>query len=660
MTYTVKFSKILLLVFISLALVWTHGSAADQANESPQGKSQGRFVTIDFNNVDIGVFIKFISELTGKNFVVDSRVRGNVTIISPTRVSINEAYKVFESVLEVHGYTAVEAGKVIKIVPSPDARTKSIETKLKEEAAAPEDKVVTQLVRLKYADPDNIKKVFAPLVSKNSVILSYPPTSMLIVTDVYSNIKRLSKIINAIDIAGVGREISIVPLKNAEAKNLVKIVETIFKPVGKKKKDAADDEVKLVADERTNTLVVFASEDNTKRISALIQMLDKEVPRGKENIRVYYLEHATAEELVKVLQELPQKEKAQTQGKKTAPVVSEKVKITADKATNSLIITAEKDDYLVIEQVIRKLDIPRSMVYIESLIMEVDVEKDFTLGTEWIAMGKINYGDQAGALGGGFSGADPGYTNTGNVLAGTLPAGFSLGTFSEVISIGGVQFPNIAAIVQAYKRDKDIHILSTPQILTTDNQEAKITVGKNVPFQTRSAATNATETYSSFEYRDVGVTLKITPQISKDRMVRLIISHELTKLDELATTNTDRPTTLKRTIDTTVIVKDGNTVVIGGLIDDIITATEYKVPCLGDVPALGWLFKTVSDSSEKTNLYVFITPRVINSPDEAQSVYDKKKDEIDAIEKGHIKMYDADPLRATPRQPMEENEKKSN
>jgi general secretion pathway protein D len=194
--------------------------------------------------------------------------------------------------------------------------------------------------------------------------------------------------------------------------------------------------------------------------------------------------------------------------------------------------------------------------------------------------------------------------------------------------------------VQAYKKDKDVHILSTPQVLTTDNQEAKIIIGKNVPFQTKSAADSGTETYSSYEYRDVGITLQITPQISKDRFVRLYIYQEVTKLDELATTSSDRPTTLKRTIETTTIVKDGHTIVIGGLIDDSLSETDYRVPCLGDVPGFGWLFRAKTMSSEKTNLYVFITPRVIEHPTEATRLYQDKKSEIDKIKEGQIKLYD--------------------
>jgi len=610
-----------------------------------------RFVTIDFNNVDITVFIKFISELTGKNFIIDSRVRGNVTIISPAKISLQEAYKVFESVLEVHGFAAVEAGEVIKIIPAPEARTKNIETRLKQEAVSPDDEVITQLIPLRYANADEIKRLFAPLISKSSVILSYGPTNMLIVTDVQSNLQRLMRLLKAIDITGIGREISVIPLQFAEATKLEKTLMTVFKPPPRTQKTAPPEEnVALVSDERTNTLILLATADDTVRVKQLIQMLDREMPRGKENIRVVYLEHASAEDLVKVLNELPRKTEAAPKGGPQAAqqvaAISDKVKITADKATNSLIIMADKEDFPVIDDVIKKLDIPRAMVYIESLIMEVNANKQFNVGTRWVVGGEVSYGGRPGAVGGGFdtSGLIDSTTGIINPLATVAGAGLSLGTFAKAINIDGVDFPSLAAVIQAYKEDQNVHILSTPQILTTDNQEAKITVGKNVPYKTRSAAESAVETYSSFEYRDVGITLKITPQISKDRMVRLNIAQEVTKLT--GTEQLDTPTTLKRTIDTTVIVKDTNTIVIGGLIDDSITETDTSVPCLGDIPLLGWLFKSTGTTGEKTNLYVFITPHVIKSPEEAEAVYKIKKEQIDDIREGSIKLYEQESVSA--------------
>ena len=609
-------------------------------------------VSIDFNNVDINVLVKFISEMTGKNFIVDQRVKGKVTIISPSKISVAEAYRVFESVLEVHGYTTVKAGKIIKIVPAPDARSKNIETRLREESSIAEDKVVTQLIPLKYANPSEVKKLLSPLVSKSSVILDYPPTNMLIVTDVYSNIKRLQKIVETIDIMGIGQELSILPLNHANAKDLVKILQSVFTArKTKSKKAAVTDTVNFVADDRTNTLIVLASKTNTHRIKELVDMLDKETPKGKEGIHVYYLENAVAEDLAKVLQELPTQKSAQGSSKdpKKAPVISSGVIIKADKATNSLIIMAEKEDYQFLETIIKKLDIPRSMVYIECLIMEVNLDKDFNIGTEWTAAGETSYNGYDGAYGGGFSGQDPGYSNIagmggGITGVGTFPPGLSLGVLGEFIEVGGIKFPSIAAVVQAYKKDKDVHILATPQLLTTDNEEASINVGKNVPFQTRSAAETGIETYSSYEYRDVGITLKITPHISKERFVRLTIFEEITKLDELATTSPDRPTTLKRTIETTVIVNDQNTIVLGGLIDDSFSRTENKIPCLGDIPLLGWFFKSVSESREKTNLFVFLTPHVIENEEEAAAIYGKKKGTIDEKKAGSIKLYDEDPV----------------
>ncbi len=629
------------LLMLLLCIFELHGLSmpANAAKDSNAGAS--RFVTIDFNDVDIGVFIKFISELTGRNFIIDRRVRGKVTVISPSKISVAEAYRVFESVLEVHGYTTVKAGKVIKIVPAPEARTKDIETRLREESGLPEDKVVTQLIQLKYADPSEIRRLFTPLVSKSSVVLAYPPTNTLIVTDVSSNISRLLKILKTIDTPGIGRELTVLPLKYADPGDLVKILESIFRRRTKPKRGEPAEAARFVPDERTGSIILLASEVQTAKIKSLVALLDKEAPQGNERIRVYYLENASAEDLAKVLQDVPKKKAGRTKGKRPA-AVSGDVKIIADKATNSLIITAKKEDYLVLEDIIRKLDIPRAMVYIEALIMEVNVDKDFRLGTEWIVGDTVNVAGRKAVAGSGFAGGaiggDPGFqgiTSGSQAATVPLPPGFSMGVFGQALKIGDIVFPNIAAIVQAYQKDRDVNILSTPQILTTDNQEASITVGKNIPFQTKSTTTN-NETFSSFEYRDVGKTLKVTPIISKGNMVRLNISLEVTALES---TTDFRPTTLKRTIDTTVIVKNGGSVVLGGLIENTGTTIDYKVPCLGEVPGLGWLFRSQSRGGSRQNLYIFMTPHVINNPKEAMQVYREKKEDIDRIKSGHIRLY---------------------
>ena len=637
-----KISKVIIFLLISIFLVSFAclSFAQTEKNTKGSGELKGkveskRFISIDFNNVDINVFIKFISELTGKNFVVDNKVKGKVTVISPSKISVKEAYKVFESVLEVHGYATVKAGKVIKIIPSPEARTKNIETLLKESAASPEDKIVTQIITLKYANASEIKKLFAPLISKSSVVLAYSPTNMLIVTDFHSNIIRLIRILKAIDVAGIGHEISVIPLEFADSEKLVKILSSVFQQKKAAKKGASERTIVLIPDDRTNTVILLASEVDGLRVKSLISMLDKQTPKDKGKIRVYYLEHATAEDLAAVLQaQTSSKSKTSAKGGK-APLLSGQATITPDKATNSLIIMADNEDYQVLEGIIKKLDIPRAMVFIECLIMEVNTNKDFKLGTEWKGFNEAHAYDTDGAAGGGFSGNE--YSSlTGLATSGALPSGLSLGVFGETINISGITFPSIAAIIEVYKKDKNVQIISTPQLLTTDNEEAKIYVGKNIPFQTRSTAEGGTETYSSFEYRDVGTTLKITPQISQDGMVRLAISQEVTKLES---TTDFRPTTLKRTIDTTVIVDDNSTIVIGGLIDDSFSKTEYKVPILGDIPLLGWLFKSRKTEREKTNLFVFLTPHVINNKADAQKIFKQKKEKIGEVEKGSIKMY---------------------
>jgi general secretion pathway protein D len=601
-----------------------------------------RYVTIDFDNVDIGLFIKFISELTGKNFVVDKAVRGKVTIISPTKISVKEAYKVFESVLDVHGFTTVPAGSIIKIVPAVHARSKNIETRLREEGISPEDKVVTQLIPLAYANPDELKKLFAPLISKSSLIVSYRPTRMLIVTDVFSNIKRLLKIIEAIDVKGIGEEISVIPLEHATASKLSKPLISIFQkaPSRRIKGVPLAPVLRIMPDERTNSLIILATEDDTLRLKKLIRLLDKEIPRGEGDIHVYYLQNADAEDLVKVLVALPSEEKKQAvKGK--APVISEELQIVADKATNSLVIRAKKHDYLILKDIIKKLDIPRTMVYIEALIMEVNVDKEFKLGVEWLGMEDFTYHGKTGGFFSGSGGIGD-YSSTKGLSGGSLPSGFSLGVVGEAITIGNVIFPNIAAILQAYQKDSDVNILSTPQILTTDNEEAEIKVGENVPYLTKEAT--GEQTYQTYEYRDVGVTLKITPQINQERFVRLNIFQENITLKK--GTEEFRPTTLKRSAETTVIVKDKNTVVIGGIIGESTEKGTYQVPCLGDIPGLGLLFKSKSRTQNKTNLFVFLTPHIIENSIEAQKIYDEKREEIDKIRGGAIKMYEKPDLEA--------------
>jgi general secretion pathway protein D len=619
--------------------------------ETPQTdsakQSTGPLVSIDFHDMDINLFIKFISDLTGKNFVIDEDVKGNVTVVSPGKVNPQEAYKVFESVLEVHGFAAVPSGKITKIVSLRSAGAKSILTRLKQEAESIGDTVVTQLIPLRYADPAVIAKLVAAMTSEGSAIMPYPPTNTLFITDTSSNINRLLRIIKEIDKPGVGRQVVVIPVKHASAARLVGMLKSIFKGQAKQGADNLATSASFVADEIANTVMVLGSKSETHRIQKLVQIMDEQATEGQERMHVYYLKHASAEQICPIIKKIPNKMRSGDSG-------GSNIDISCDPATNSLLITSSMEDFLAMKKLIAKVDIPRAMVYIEALILEVNTNKDFRLGTEWIAGNNTGvHGNTNAVYGGGFGGGtlggEQGYnfsgamnTNTGN-QASPLPPGFSLGIFGEALSISGIQFPSISAVIQAYKKDTDIRILSTPQILTTDNQEASLHVGRNIPFQTN--VNNVGENvFNSFEYRDVGKTLKITPQVSSASMLRLELSLAVT---ELETSVMFRPSTLKRTINTTILVKDRHTVVLGGLIDDQVSEIKAKVPCLGDIPGLRELFRSSGLFNNETNLFVFLTPRIVYDPDSAQELSDEKRARLDRTDEKskmkEIKLYKDEP-----------------
>ena len=633
-----SFIKLVLGAVIGAVMCWALvPNSSVSAQELPQplpavGQSGQRFITIDFDNVDIQLFIKYISELTGKNFVVDRAVQGNVTILSPSKISEEEAYKVFESVLEVHGFTTVESGSVIKILPSARARSQNVEMLNTGATANAQDKVVTQLVRLNYSSPDEMKKVLAPLVSQTSVMISHAPSGMLIITETMSNIQKLLGIIKVLDVESRQDDVAFIPLVNSSAESIAKILTTVYQRGGGPQQPGVagsfGETVKIVPYERANALIVIAGTSEMGKIKSLIATLDTEVQRAEGNIQVYYLQNATAVDLAKVLNDLPETmaKDGAVQGKVAA--ISKDVRVMADEETNSLIIRASKDEYVVLEEVIRQLDIPRRMVYLEALIMEVDADKNFEVGVEWSGAG--SFSDGTGKLLGGFSGPG-GFANTvdadGNISLGAAGSGLTMGILKQGVRIGNVTFSDIAGVLKAYQSDADVNIISTPQILTMDNKKAEISVGENVPFITSQNTTASAQDYTQYEYKDVATKLSITPHINQSNVLRLEIETEVVRAKDTS----DTPTTFKRTATTTVILNDKSTVVIGGIIGQDAADTNYKVPLLGDIPLLGWLFRTHSTTSRKTNMFIFITPRIVRNPAEAAAVTLKKEDEMGKV-----------------------------
>ena len=633
MTKPCRAITLLFLLTIPILPLQTN-AVAETASPNSAEETSRRFITIDFDNVDIRLFIKYISELTGKNFIIDKTVKGTVSIISPTRISEEEAYRVFESVLSVNGFTTVESGAMIKIMPTVRARTENVDTLHHGMPSSPEDRIVTQLIPLTHTTPAEMKKVLAPLISKTSVVIAHTQSGMLIVTDTLSNIQKLLSIIESLDVDHSSDRMEVITLEYATASTLAATINSIFQRAAAPKKGALQTGgIKVVPYDRINAVILLAGPGDILRIKRLIAMLDTEPEKDDGNIQVVYLQHARAKELAAVLTALPGQVQANAKGPKKIPSISKNVKIMPDEETNSLIITASRSEFKVLNNVIKKLDIPRRMVYLEALIMEVNTDATFDVGVRWIGAG--SFANDTGAVLGGWGGAD-GFRMgqaVGDTVDAAVGTGFSLGILKQGIEIGGITFPNIAAILNAYKKDNNINIIATPQILTTDNKQAEISVGENRPYQTsRSEGANSnTQGYNTYEYKDVATRLAITPQINQHDTLRLDITTEVSKFNESATSDTDRPVTFKRSTSTTVLVQDSQTIVIGGIIGHDALETEWKIPLLGDIPLIGWLFKENKTVHNKTNMFIFITPHIIKNPADIARVTLTKEDQLDDV-----------------------------
>jgi len=603
-------------------------------------------ITMDFQDADLNVVIKFMGELTGKNFLVSDQVRGKATIISPKKITVREAYRIFESVLEMNGYTAVPGDDAIKIIPSAVARQSGLEIREGKEAktVALEDRMITQVIPLEHASADEVRNLFASSISKEGMIISYKPTNHLVITDRASNIHRLLKIIEQIDVRIVEEKVTVFPLEYASAKTLADKLGQLMTadprqpaPGRPPASVAAQRVVKIIPEERTNSLIVLANEQDTQEVRKLVTRLDTEAPKGKSQLHVRFLEHARAEELAKVLNSIvagKAKVAAPPGRQPQAGAPPEEAAITADKATNSLVITASPQEFKELEEVIAKLDMIRSQVLVESLIAEVSMEKALQIGVDWRIM-EQPVPDSVRGIGGSDFGLISG------VQQGTLPSstgdtGLLLGLAKGFITIGGVQIPNIGVLIRAFQKDTDANVLSTPHILTMDNEKAKIIVADNVPLLKSDLTTplaTGTTTVSNvavsrtFEYKDIGIQLEITPHISQGNMVRLEISTEVSNILFADPANPGFVTTRKRQATTTVAVDNGQIIVIGGLIRDESSDTTKKVPCVGNVPILGWMFKNFAGTNTKTNLLIFISPQIIRTAEDLEKATAKKKKE---------------------------------
>lgn len=583
---------------------------------SPVFAAGSKGVVLNFNEVDISTMVKFISDLTGKNFILDDRVKGKISVYSPSKLSIEEAYNVFTSVLELKGFTVVQSGKVAKIVPSASARQSGFKL-LPAGAQAPVNETyVAQVTKLEYITAQEALTFLQPMVSKDGHISAFGPGNLLLLVDSSLNIRKLHGLLQTIDTERSREGLEIIYLKNASAENTAKTVQqwlngsdgrTGGQPAAgvPSASSGGGTTTSVMADQRLNALLIFGNETTKKAIRELVEKLDVTAPEASSKVNVYYLENTDATEMAKVLDGVVKGISAQTATAQPAagapqvsPFESGKVTITPDKASNSLVIMASTTDYNNLVQVIKKLDLRSKQVFVQVLIAEVTLDKSKEIGL------------QTGVLGAGSP-------SSNTTVAGMYDPLGTLGTLGTALTslytLGATSFTaspiNITAVLKALDKRGLLNILSTPNILTSDNKEAEINVGENVPF--KGSATQSTYgTTESIERKDIGINLKIKPQISEGDYVRMDINQEISAVKDSKGEASDLVTT-KRSAKTSVVVKDKETVVIGGLIQDSEEETVNKVPLLGDIPLIGWAFKTKSKIHKKTNLMILLTPHII-------------------------------------------------
>jgi general secretion pathway protein D len=655
-------------------------TSRERRGDGERGASGDNLVSLDFDNVDLKVFIKYVSEITGRNFVVDDKVRGRITLISPTKIRVNELERVLESLLELNGFTAVPSGSVTKIVPLREVKQRGVETDVGRDPReiAPIDRMVTHLVPLRYADINEVRNMLTPLISKDGNITAYGPSNTIILTDLASNVNRLVKIIQEVDIKVTDEQIVVVTLKFASAIDLApqvtaaveaRLGETAGAAPGRPRaaRGAARPGVpgaaavtgpekvfRVIADPRSNAVVIVAGREEMAMALDLIAKLDVRLPPGRAQIHVYFLENALAEDLAKVLtaqaQELVRAVGQQPTPAARPPTVAappptpatpppptgpisgvvptatgeRKITITPDKATNSLVVTAIPEDYQALVEVIKRLDIPRRQVYVEAAVVEITLEKTKELGVEFRSTSDFTTNSPVV-----FGGESFGLIN--NLARDPFAlSGLAIGLVSGTITFGGQQFLNIGALIQAIQRENDINVLSTPHLLTTDNQEAEIVVASNIPFVT-STSQSTVSTLVSIERKDVGITLRFTPQVSEGDKVTLKIFEEISAIQPTvaAGLNPEQvgPTTSKRTAKTTVVVDSRQTIIIGGLFRDDVDSSDQKIPCLGDIPLLGKLFGRTIDNSRKTNLVIFLTPHIVRTAEDLKRIKEQIGDQ---------------------------------
>jgi len=570
-------------------------------------------VTLNLKDADIGALISTVAEVTNRNFIVDPRVKGKVTVISTRPMNSDEVYQVFLSILKVHGFAAVPSGEVIKIVPDVNAKQDGIPTTSEAEPGRG-DEMVTRVIQVDNVTAAQLVPILRPLVPQQGHLAAYPATNVLIISDRASNVERLVSIIHRIDQVS-DSEIEVIPLEHASAVEVVRVLTSLNRAVPGPQAGARAEGPILVADERTNSVLLGGDHADRLRMRAIISHLDTPLDSGG-NTDVIYLRYAEAAEIVDTLLGVGKiEEREAQQGKATTTTSRGVFDIQADESTNSLVITAPPDIMRTLKRVISQLDIRRAQVLVEAVIAEVSADTTRELGVQWLFSGAKDGEGPIGVVN---------FTNSGSPVADVVNGAASVangGTFPTILDNALLGFGktngsfNYVAVMNALASDANTNILSTPTLVTLDNEEAEIVIGENVPFVTGSftstgASDGATNPFQTIQREDVGLTLKIKPQINEGDALRLEIEQEVSSIADSVAGASDLVTN-KRSIKTNVMVDNGQVVVLGGLIEENIRESEQKIPLLGDIPVLGALFRSNTGDVEKTNLMVFIHPVIL-------------------------------------------------
>ncbi|CBW26144.1 putative general secretion pathway protein D [Halobacteriovorax marinus SJ] len=586
--------------------------------------------SFDFPNTSLTDLTKHMQKLTGINLILDKDLKGKVSIMAPTAITVGDAWRAYLTALNINGYTLVKSGSFYKIVNARDIRYTP--TKIYTGNFTPNtDNYVMRILPLKNINSTEVTRSFRPYMSRYGRIIEIKQTNTIIVQDTGSNINRLARLIKFLDVPGHEESLQIIPVKNSSAQEIAKLLDKIFKGTKSTKVRSTTantsliSEIKLIAEPRTNSIIAMTNAEGAKQLNALIKKLDvKLVNSSSGQIHVYYLNHGTSETLAKTLSSLVTSAQPKTSTRSrlsrvasnddSTSLFNAEVKITADKENNAIVVTASPTDYLTIKEVIKKLDRPRDQVFVEGMIMETSVTKDKGFGINIIGAYGSGATDKAGFVGNGTDLFNV-MSNNITALGGLFVGGGTGSSVTQTVSGQEVKIKSVSGLITAIASNAGTNVLATPQIMALDNEEAVFEVGESIPTPERTNAANGSSSVS-IKQQKVAMTLKITPQVNKvTRFIKLKIDQ---KIDDFSSRSlpsgvqSDGVATTTRSAVTSVVVRDRDTIAMGGLMRDKETDVTSKVPLLGDIPVLGWLFKNTRKSVEKLNLLFFLTPKIID------------------------------------------------